>query len=223
MQIRDLINEILDEIGQLVGGRPASDTDAARCCRLINKCVREYNVQGFLHFTHRKVELGQGKEFTFDTDAPLTVNAVYYKSGPSYYKLDPVQDYNILAYEGVQRVPAKFCYRKEVDDGAVVGILSLDCESQYDITAFVTNDMKAYDENDVFSLPPEFENLLIADVQYRWISNLAISDELKRDKRMERDRLLQYIKEIETSTLDVPQTVATTEAKFFGGVGRLPW
>ena len=53
MLVRELIQDILDEIGQLVGGNPATDSDAAKCRRLINKCVRDYNVQGFLHFSLR--------------------------------------------------------------------------------------------------------------------------------------------------------------------------
>jgi hypothetical protein len=93
----------------------------------------------------------------------------------------------------------------------------------YEVEAVVTYDLEPYNENDVLTLPPEFINLLTADVQYRWVSNLAINDELKRDKKAERDKLLEYIKEIETQALDVPTPCYSIADKFYGGVGRFPW
>ena len=93
----------------------------------------------------------------------------------------------------------------------------------YEVEAVVTYDLEPYNDNDVLTLPPEFINLLTADVQYRWVSNLAINDELKRDKKAERDNLLEYIKEIETQALDVPTPCYNIADKFYGGVGRFPW
>ena len=223
MLVRELIQDILDEIGQLVGGNPASDTDAAKCRRLINKCVREYNVQGFLHFCRSRLPLGRGKEFLFEDNIPLNVNAVYYKIGPNYVGLTPVQPYNMPAYEGVGCEPYKFAYEKFYDGNDLKARLILDRNSMYEVEAVVTYDLEPYNENDVLTLPPEFINLLIADVQYRWVSNLAINDELKRDKKSERDKLLEYIKEIETQALDVPTHCYNIADKFYGGVGRFPW
>jgi hypothetical protein len=223
MLVRELIQDILDEIGQLVGGNPASDTDAAKCRRLINKCVREYNVQGFLHFCRSRLKLGQGKEFLFEDKIPLNVNAVYYKIGPNYVGLTPVQTHNMPAYEGVGSEPYKFAYEKFYDGDELKARLILDRNSMYEVEAVVTYDLEPYNENDVLTLPPEFINLLTADVQYRWVSNLAINDELKRDKKAERDKLLEYIKEIETQALDVPTPCYNIADKFYGGVGRFPW
>jgi hypothetical protein len=73
----------------------------------------------------------------------------------------------------------------------------------------------------VLTLPPEFINLLTADVQYRWVSNLAINDTLKRDKKDEVDRLLEFVKGIETKALDVPKRYPNMDDKFYNGVGRL--
>jgi hypothetical protein len=223
MLVRELIQDILDEIGQLVGGNPASDTDAARARRLINKCVREYNVQGFLHFTRSRLTLGTGKEFVFEDKVPLTVNAVYYKTGADYIELKPVRIENMPAYEGIGYSPYKFAYEKFFDGDEMKGRLVLDRNSTYEVESVVTYDMEPFNENDVLTLPPEFINLLMADVQYRWISNLAINDELKRDKKKELDRLLQYVKEVETQALDVPTPCYNMDDKFYGGVGRFPW
>lgn len=223
MLVRELIQDILDEIGQLVGGNPASDTDAAKCRRLINKCVREYNVQGFLHFCRSRLQLGQGKEFLFENKIPLNVNAVYYKIGPNYVGLTPVQSHNMPAYEGVGCEPYKYAYEKFYDGDELKSRLILDRNSMYEVEAVVTYDLEPYNENDVLTLPPEFINLLTADVQYRWVSNLAINDDLKRDKKAERDKLLEYIKEIETQALDVPTPCYNIADKFYGGVGRFPW
>ena len=223
MLVRELIQDILDEIGQLVGGNPATDSDAARCRNLINKCVREYNVQGFLHFCRSRIHLGTGKEFLFEEKIPLNVNAVYYKVGPNYVGLRPVQVHNMPAYEGVGCEPYKFAYEKFYDGNNLKARLILDRNSMYEVEAVVTYDLEPYNENDVLTLPPEFINLLTADVQYRWVSNLAINDELKRDKKAERDKLLEYIKEIETQALDVPTPCYNIADKFYGGVGRFPW
>lgn len=223
MLVRELIQDLLDEIGQLVGGNPASDTDAARARRLINKCVREYNVQGFLHFTRSRLTLGTGKEFVFEDKVPLTVNAVYYKTGADYIALKPVMIQNMPAYEGIGCCPYKFAYEKYFAGDELKGRLVLDRNSTYEVEAVVTYDMEPFNDNDVLTLPPEFINLLTADVQYRWISNLAINDELKRDKKQERDKLLEYIKEIETQALDVPTPCYNMDDKFYGGVGRFPW
>jgi hypothetical protein len=224
MLVRELIQDILDEIGQLVGGNPASDTDVAKCRRLINKCVREYNVQGFLHFSRSRLQLGQGKEFLFEDKIPLNVNAVYYKTGPDYIKLSPVQAHNMPAYEGIGCTPYKYAYEKFFDEnGDLKSKLILDRNSTYEVEAVVTYDLEPFNEDDVLTLPPEFINLLTADVQYRWVSNLAINDELKRDKKAERDKLLEYIKEIETQALDVPTPCYNIADKFYGGVGRFPW
>lgn len=223
MLVRELIQDLLDEIGQLVGGNPASDTDAARARRLINKCVREYNVQGFLHFTRSRLTLGTGKEFVFEDKVPLTVNAVYYKTGADYIALKPVRIENMPAYEGIGYSPYKFAYEKFFDGDELKGRLVLDRNSTYEVEAVVTYDMEPFNDNDVLTLPPEFINLLMADVQYRWISNLAINDELKRDKKKELDRLLQYVKEVETQSMDVPTPFYNMDDKFYGGVGRFPW
>lgn len=222
MLVRELINDTLDEIGQLVGGRPATDTDAARCRRLINKCVREYNVQGFLHFTRSRVHLGIGKEFLFEEKVPLTVNTVYYKVGPNFVKLKPVRLENLPAYEGVGCSPFKYSYDKFFVGNDLKGKLTLDRNSMYEIEAMVTYDMEPFNEDDVLTLPPEFINLLTADVQYRWVENLSINDQLKADKKSERDTLLDYVKSIETQAMDVPETWASLDDKFYGGVGRLP-
>lgn len=223
MLVRELIQDLLDEIGQLVGGNPASDTDAARARRLINKCVRDYNVQGFLHFTHSRITLGRGKEFFFEGKVPLTVNAVYYKTGADYIALKPVRIENMPSYEGIGYCPYKFAYDKFFSGDELKGRLVLDRNSTYEVEAVVTYDMEPFNDNDVLTLPPEFINLLMADVQYRWISNLAINDELKLDKKQERDRLLQYVKEVETQALDVPTPCYNMDDKFYGGVGRFPW
>ena len=223
MLVRELIQDILDEIGQLVGGNPASDTDAAKCRRLINKCVREYNVQGFLHFCRSRLQLGQGKEFLFEDKIPLNVNAVYYKIGPNYVGLTPVQAHNMPAYEGVGCEPYKYAYEKFYVGDELKARLILDRNSMYEVEAVVTYDLEPYNDNDVLTLPLEFIILLTADVQYRWVSNLAINDELKRDKKDERDKLLEYIKEIETQALDVPTPCYNIADKFYGGIGRFPW
>jgi hypothetical protein len=81
--------------------------------------------------------------------------------------------------------------------------------------------MEPFNDNDVLTLPPEFINLLTADVQYRWVSNLAINDTLKRDKKDEVDRLLEFVKGIETKALDVPKRYPNMDDKFYNGVGRL--
>ena len=167
MLVRELIQDILDEIGQLVGGNPATDSDAARCRNLINKCVREYNVQGFLHFCRSRIQLGPGKEFLFEEKIPLNVNAVYYKVGPNYVGLRPVQVHNMPAYEGVGCEPYKFAYEKFYDGNNLKARLILDRNSMYEVEAVVTYDLEPYNENDVLTLPPEFINLLTADVQYR--------------------------------------------------------
>jgi hypothetical protein len=221
MLVRELINDILDEIGQLVGGRPATDSDAARCRRLINKCVREYNVQGFLHFTRSRLQLGTGKEFTFEK-CPLNVNSVFYKVGPNYVKLKPVRLENLPAYEGVGCSPFKYAFDKFFEGNDLKGKLILDRNSMYEIEAVVTYEMEPFNEDDILTLPPEFINLITADVQYRWVENLAINDRLKMDKKSERDTLLDFVKGLETPALDVPETYATLDDKFYGGVGRLP-
>lgn len=221
MLVRELIQDILDEIGQLVGGNPATDSDAAKCRRLINKCVRDYNVQGFLHFTKSRVPLGQGKVFMFEDKVPLTVNNVYYKVGVEWYSLDPVRPETLPAYEGVGTIPYKFCYEKYFEGNDLKGRVTLDHTSGYDIEAVVTYDMEPFNDNDVLTLPPEFINLLTADVQYRWVSNLAINDTLKRDKKDEVDRLLEFVKGIETKALDVPKRYPNMDDKFYNGVGRL--
>lgn len=221
MLVRELIQDLLDEIGQLVGGNPASDTDTARARRLINKCVREYNVQGFLHFTKSRLQLGRGKEFVFDDKVPLSVNAVYYRTGSNWIPLDPVPLSTFPAYEGIGTIPYKYTYDKYFDGNELRGRLRLDRTSGYEVEAVVTYDMEPFNDDDVLTLPPEFINLLMADVQYRWVSNLAINDELKRDKRDERDRLLQYVKEIETLSIDCPTRTVNLADKFYNGVGRL--
>lgn len=221
MQVRELINDILDEIGQLVGGMPASDTDAARCRRLINKCVREYNVQGFLHFTRSRITLGTGREFLFSDKVPLVVNAVYYKSGVNWVPLKPVRLENIPAYEGIGCCPYRYSYDKFFEGDELRGRITLDRDSTYEIEAVVTYDMEPFNDNDVLTLPPEFINLLTSDVQYRIISNLAINDSLKADKKKERDSLLDFIKGIETAALDVPTFVPDMDDKFYNGTGRL--
>jgi hypothetical protein len=81
--------------------------------------------------------------------------------------------------------------------------------------------MEPFNDNDVLTLPPEFINLLTADVQYRLVSNLAVNDSLKADKKKERDSLLDFIKGIETSALDVPTFVPDMDDKFYNGTGRL--
>ena len=149
MLVRELIQDILDEIGQLVGGNPASDSDAAKCRRLINKCVRDYNVQGFLHFTKSRVPLGQGKVFMFEDKVPLTVNNVYYKVGPEWYSLDPVRPETLPAYEGCGTIPYKFCYEKYFEGNDLKGRVTLDRTSGYDIEAVVTYDMEPFNDNDV--------------------------------------------------------------------------
>ena len=222
MLVRELIQDILDEIGQLVGGQPATDSDAARCRRLINKCVREYNVHGFLHFTHSRLNLGTGKEFLFTDKVPLNVNTVFYRSGENYVKLRPVQFHNLPAYEGVGSCPYNFAYEKFFEGSELRGKLYLDRNSMYEIVAVVSYDMEPFNDDDVLTLPPEFINLLTADVQYRWVENLSINDSLKAGKKSERDTLLQYIKDIETQALDVPSTAPSIDDKFYGGVGRLP-
>jgi hypothetical protein len=118
----------------------------------------------------------------------------------------------------------KHVYRFGFDEnGNLKSKLILDRTSTYEVEAVVTYDLEPFNEDDVLTLPPEFINLLTADVQYRWVSNLAINDELKRDKKAERDKLLEYIKEIETQALDVPTPCYNMDDKFYGGVGRFPW
>lgn len=227
MLVRDLIQDILDEIGQLPGGSPVSDGDAARCRRLINKAVREYNGQGFLHFTRSRLTLGTGKEFLFGSGqtnekVPLTVNAVYYRNGQYNYRLKPVQLHNIPSYEGVGSIPYKFSYDKYFDENELMGRITLDRTSTYEVEAVVTYDMEPFNDDDVLTLPPEFINLLTADVQYRLVSNLAINDSLKADKKAEWERLLDYVKETNTLAIDVPNEYCLSiDDKFYGGVGRL--
>jgi hypothetical protein len=121
----------------------------------------------------------------------------------------------------VGTIPYKFCYEKYFEGNDLKGRVTLDRTSGYDIEAVVTYDMEPFNDNDVLTLPPEFINLLTADVQYRWVSNLAINDTLKRDKKDEVDRLLEFVKGIETKALDVPKRYPNMDDKFYNGVGRL--
>lgn len=224
MNVRELIAEILVEIGLATDAGSISDQAFELCRSLINRAMLDYNMQDYLHFTKDALYFPGGTDTIVIPSAPVKVATLSFVKGRTAYRLRRVPMDTFPAYLATTfDHPRVFVYDRVFnEEGQLVGRIRMDRVCNYPLTAVVNNNLKAYNEaTDVVCIPPEYLNLIRADVQYRLLANRDASDSLKNDKIFELNKVMQMIKDLNEPAIDTNARFVEELDVIHTGYGRL--
>lgn len=224
MNVRELIAEILVEIGLATDAGSISDQSFELCRSLINRALLDYNMQDYLHFTKDALYFPGEVDTIVIPSAPVKVASLSFVKGRTAYRLRRVPMDTFPAYLATTfDVPRVFVYDRVFnEEGLLVGRIRMDSVCNYPLTAVVNNSLKAYNEaTDVVCIPPEYLNLIRADVQYRLLANRDASDSLKNEKLYELNKVMQMIKDLNEPAIDTGAHFVEELDVIHTGYGRL--
>jgi len=224
MTIRELIYDINQEIGLINSGdQVADDNTNYLTLKLINRVIASFNLQGYLKYNNQTITLTTvGSRYLISTN-PVAINYVYYSSGSNNLGLDECSPNNIFQYHTSGTTPTHFAYmRGVVEDDAMFGEVLINVDSsQYELKAVISNEIPAYTTNDTILIPNEYLELILADVQYRLLSDADASETLVARKLDELNKIKYAIKRSNFKPITYSNYGMSAKDRCLSGVGRI--
>lgn len=220
MNVRELVDQILTQIGFATDAGAVTAAQSRLCLDLINISILDFNKQAFLHFTKDLLSIPSttssysihGGDSIIIRNPPLKIPSLTFRIGSAVWKIRGIEMDTFPAYlDGSTGIgPRVFVYDRfyysgrspapppggwAPMNGELVGRIRFDRRCSHDLTAVVINDMKAYEsDTEALCIPPDYASMIRADVQYRLLANSDASESLKRSKEYERTKTLEGIK-----------------------------
>lgn len=224
MTIRELIYDINQEIGLInAGDQTADDTVNTLTLKLINRVIASYNLQGYLKYNTQTITLTTvGGRYLISTN-PVCISHVYYQLGSNNNGLEECSPNNIFSYHTSGNTPTYFAYmRGVVEDDAMFGEVLINVDaSQYELKAVISNEIQQYLINDTILMPNEYIELILADVQYRLLSDADSSEQLVARKLNELSKIKNSIKRSNFKPITYSMCGMSNRDRFLSGVGRI--
>lgn len=221
MTIRDIITLIAADINYTSGNNSVGLEEANRILSLMNRCINIYNTQGLLSFNYHS-ETPQKINGDYFVSNGIDVAALYVLCNSNKLRIKQVQLTSLYELTNSGVMPSLFSIKRNIDVNGVRMIqLFFDTKNvAYELEAVIKEDLPAFNLNDEFTLPPEYQNLLISDVQLRLLVNDDISPSslLYIEKKREFEEVKKLIKEANFKNYDFGEYAISKFDKFNAGL-----